>query len=95
VTDVDHDLVTRLLADESLSYREIARRAGCSDWSVRAIAKGLDGDARPMKACRSRSEDAVIEEDSTVSGWIVLGILVAGFAFMIWAGTRWPPPRDL
>jgi DNA-binding Lrp family transcriptional regulator len=42
---VDRDLVERLLQDESLSFREIARRADCSDWSVRSIARDLAGGA--------------------------------------------------
>ena len=39
---VNRALVVELLSDGSLSYREIARRAACSDFSVRAIARSID-----------------------------------------------------
>jgi hypothetical protein len=39
---VNRDLIVQLLADTTLPYREIARQADCSDWTVRSIAKQLD-----------------------------------------------------
>ena len=54
---VNHALVAELLADESLSYKEIARQASCSDFSVRTIARKLSGDDRPMKTPRIKSDN--------------------------------------
>jgi hypothetical protein len=49
---VNRALVEELLADESLSYKEIARQADCSDWSVRSIDRERSG-GPPMKTPRS------------------------------------------
>lgn len=88
---VDRDLVERLLEDESLSYREIARRAGCSDWTIRNIARRLYGDPTPMKRPRSRSSS---EEASGTAGWGVLFGMAALFGGLIWfASRRAPPPQ--
>lgn len=46
----DRERIGELLQDESLSYREIAREAGCGDWTVRRIARDLDGGETPMKS---------------------------------------------
>jgi hypothetical protein len=48
---VNRALVEELLADESLSYKEIARQADCSDWSVRSIDRERSG-GPPMKTPR-------------------------------------------
>jgi hypothetical protein len=76
---VDHELVAQLLADESLSYREIARRANCSDFSVRAIARQLDADV---------SEDVDTSDPLGALEWCaVLGVgalIVAGLLFAAW-----------
>ena len=68
--NVDRYLVERLLQDENLSYREVARRAGCSDWIVRRIARQLTGDHRPMKLGSRNAE-------SSGGGWILLAMLAA------------------
>lgn len=82
---VDHGLVEDLLRDESLSYREIARRANCSDWSVRAIARQLD-DAK--RGCGPPAEAL------TARDWaICAGIVVAIFGG-IWFLWRRLPPMD-
>lgn len=46
---VDHARVEALLREGGLSFREIARQAACSDFSVRKIARGRNGDNRPMR----------------------------------------------
>jgi hypothetical protein len=82
---VDRELVIQLLQDESLSFREIARRAKCSDWSVRSIASEFDGD-------RS-SDDATSDPSSPLGCAIVAGIallIVSGLCFASWR----MPPRD-
>jgi hypothetical protein len=83
---VDRALVAELLADESLSYREIARRAQCSDWSVRSIARELaDG----------QSTVSHLQEESLTPGeWgIFAGITLVIFGVLWWA-SRWFPPPD-
>ena len=77
---VDRDLVAHLLQDETLSFREIARRAGCSDWSVRSIARSLEpyyeGSAEPM----------------TPGQWVVVGgIFALVLGAMCFAAWRNPP----
>lgn len=82
---VDRQLVQRLLQDESLSFREIARRANCSDWSVRSIARDLDGD---------HSRDTAPTEPLTLSGCAV-GIGVAILVFGgLWLVAKRPPPSS-
>jgi hypothetical protein len=82
-TTVDRELVLRLLQDETLSFREIARRANCSDWSVRSIAREFDG---PYW-----SDDAQNEPLTAAQCWIVAGVfalVVGGMCFAVW---RMPP----
>jgi hypothetical protein len=80
-TTVDRALVLRLLLDESLSYREIARRANCSDWSVRFIAREVDAD---------RLTDDLAEpcEPLTATEWWIFGgivvLIVGGVCFAAW-----------
>lgn len=83
---VDRALVVELLADESLSYREISRRAQCSDWTVRSIARELADSQSPAK-----HPD---REPLTFAEWsIVGGITVLIFAALWWA-SRWCPPPN-
>lgn len=84
MSSVDRAFVEQLLEDQSLSYREIARRAGCSDWSVRAIARERSGDARPMKS--DRENDAA---PGTV-GWGISLVVFALFVLLILVGSRGP-----
>jgi hypothetical protein len=76
---IDRALVTSLLADQSLSYREIARLADCSDWSVRSIARQLDHDG---------TEEVPNPEPLTAfEWWVVLGVgalVIAGLSFAAW-----------
>ncbi len=84
-TTVDRALVRHLLLDQSLSYREIARRANCSDWSVRSIAHEFDADrfTDPAEPC----DPLTATEWSVIAGIAVL--LVGGMCFAAW---RMPPP---
>ncbi len=82
---VDRELVLRLLQDDSLSFREIARRANCSDWSVRSISRELDG--------AYSSDGAQSEPLTPTQWWIVAGIMalvVGGMCFAVWQ----MPPLD-
>lgn len=84
---VDRELVERLLQDESLSYREIARRADCSDFSVRAISRELGA---------SYSGDSTnVESEPFTAGdwWICISIMAAIFGG-IWLAARYFPPSD-
>ena len=91
MTPAEFARIEEALQDGARSYRSIARDYGVSDWLVRKIARELDGDPRPMKRRRSRSPEAPAEETSPVIGWLVLGGIVVGVAFVIWAGARCGP----
>lgn len=91
----DRDEIEELLQDPSLSCRAISRATGYSDWTIRKIARELDGDLRPMKQRRSQIEEPAIEEASEVSGWLVFGIIAAGLVLVICASARWTPPPEL
>lgn len=95
MSDVDRERIAELLQDPSLSYRAIGRELGISDWTIRKIARELDGDSRPMRQRRTRSKETPPDEVSPVTGWLVFGGIVTFFVIAIWAGTRWPPPSDL
>jgi hypothetical protein len=92
VRPADRDRIAELLQDPSLSYRAIGRQLGISDWTIRRVARELDGDCRPMKQQRCRPEES-IEEPSAFSSWLISGIVAAGLALAIWAGARWAPPE--
>lgn len=85
---VDRVLVEELLADGCLSYREIGRRAQCSDFAVRAIARQLSGDLRPMKSAR-RSHDN--EEPLSASGWATIAGMAVVLLGLLWWVARRPP----
>ncbi len=87
---VDRALVEALLEDGSFSYREIARRAGCSDWAVRQSARELAGDDRSMKN-PSRSRDDGCDEPLGFGGWAVFVGVCAAFAGLVWRAARRPP----
>jgi len=81
---VDRELVMRLLQDDSLSFREIARRANCSDWSVRSIARDLDGNG---------SSDSATSEPLTLSGCAVgIGVAILIFGGLWLVARRRPLP---
>jgi hypothetical protein len=94
VNPADRQRIEQLLDDPSFSCRAIARETGYSDWTIRKIARELDGDLRPMRQRRSRS-DEVPPEVSSVTGWLVFGGFVAAIVLATWAGSRWAPPPDL
>ncbi|MCL5258700.1 MAG: helix-turn-helix domain-containing protein [Firmicutes bacterium] len=90
---VDRALIERLLENNSLSYREIARRAGCSDWSARSIARHLNNDPRPMKArCYEPDDDS--DESWGLGGWIIIAGLGAAVIGALWWGMRGMPPPE-
>jgi hypothetical protein len=83
---VDRAFVEELLADETLPYREVARRAGCSDWSVRSIDRQRSG-GPPMKTPRSRrqvKESQYDENPQPLTGtektiaWSVVALIIVG-----------------
>ena len=78
---VDRAFVQELLEDESLSYREIARQAGCSDWTVRSIARGDD---RPMKRAGGFEGDA----ETTPAGWVPFVVIAAVLVALTCLGIR-------
>lgn len=82
-------IVEMLLEDPPRSYRAVSRATGYSDWTIRKIARDLDGDPRPMKQRRSRSGELPNEEISPWTGWLVFGSVVGFLALATWAGVRW------
>lgn len=82
---VDRERVAQLLQDESLSFREIARRAHCSDFSVRSIARELASDY-------PADDDTMQSEPLTATEWWIFGgivaLIVGGVCFAAW---RMPP----
>ena len=77
------DRVKALLADKQLSYRAIAREVGCSDWTVRRIAR--DQDWHPMKTH---------DETVGVATWVGLAVTVAAIGLRVWMRLRECPPRE-
>jgi len=78
-------LVEDLLQDRTLSYREIARRAACSDFSVRSIARELNA---------SNGVDKTPIEPLTLREWGILAAVVAVIFGGIWLLSRQLPPLD-
>jgi hypothetical protein len=77
------DRVKALLANKQLSYRAIAREVGCSDWTVRRIAR--DQDWSPMKSAH--------DEIVGVATWVGLAATVAAIGLTVWVRlhVRLPP----
>lgn len=83
---VNRDFVANLLQDGSLSYREIARRANCSDWSVRAIAREMDAGYSG-----SATDGASPDEPLTALEWAIFGgIVILVFGGIWFAASRTP-----
>jgi hypothetical protein len=83
-----------LLQDPAPSCRAVSRMTGISDWSIRKIARELDGDPRPMRRSHSERPDQSDDDALPMTGWVVLVVVVGCFAMMIWAGARWTPPPE-
>lgn len=96
MTPSDRVRIAELLQDEKRSFRSIGREFGVSDWTVRRIARELDGDPRPMKQRRSYSYETPDEsgEMSPAVSWLMFGGFVAVLGLSIWAGFRWAPSLD-
>lgn len=91
---VDRDQVQRLLEqDKGRSFRSIARELGCSDWTVRSIARRVNSDPRPMKQRRSIPHDDA--DPSGIAGLGVLAGLVALFGGLIWLMVRAARPPEI
>jgi hypothetical protein len=81
-TRVNRALVKELLDDPDLSYREISRRANCSDYSVRSIAREY----------LARNDAAGSGEPLTPRDWCIFtGIAIVFFGGMWFLGRRLPP----
>lgn len=91
---VDRARIMELLRDETLSFRAISREVGCSDWTVRAIARELAGDARPMKRARCKYQNDC-PEPLGLAGWGIFVGIVAAFAIAFWFGTRGISPPEM
>ncbi|HET6274548.1 MAG TPA: hypothetical protein VFE16_01255 [Candidatus Cybelea sp.] len=94
MTPADRELIGELLQDPERSYRSIARETGYSDWTIRKIARELDGDPRPLKRERSPPPDQNGDE-SAIAGWIGLAAFVAIIGLTIWVGLRGIPPPEM
>lgn len=93
MSDEERARIAELLRDDGLSYREIARRTGFSDFTIRAVARKLTGDDRPMKRSRHERED---ESDGPLGfiGWATLAGIGGLFIGAVWLLGRWMPPPD-
>ena len=78
------DRVKALLTDEKLSYRAIAREVGCSDWTVRRIAR--EQEWGPMKSSH--------DETVGVATWVGLAVTVAAIGLRVWMRLRESPPTE-
>jgi hypothetical protein len=81
---VNRTLVEQLLADESRSYRDIARMAGCSDYSVRSIARRPgsweQATTEPPAQRRTRpTPEPEADEEPEGADWFSIGVVVALF----------------
>lgn len=83
-------IVDMLLEDPPPSCRAVSRATGYSDWTIRKIARELDGDPRPMRQQHSQPHEPP-EELSALTAWIVFGGFIALIALAIWTGVRWSP----
>lgn len=99
---VDYALLDELLADESLSLKECARRAGCSDWSARRRYRELSGDDRAMKTPRvqryadereSSEPPRPLTTTETAIAWSVVALIVIGVVALGWYVRRDDFPR--
>jgi hypothetical protein len=84
-----------LLQDPAPSCRAVSRATGYSDWTIRKIARELNGDPRPMRQPRCYSTPEVAADISPLTGWLVFGGLIAGLALTVWAGARHLPPPEI
>lgn len=89
----DRQRIAELLRDESRSFRSIAREIGISDWTVRRVARELDGDPRPMKSSAREIPD-YDRDGSEAGGWIGLAMFVGFIALVVWFALRGLPPPE-
>lgn len=97
---VNYALLDELLADESLSLRQCAERAGCSDWSARQRYRQLSGDDRPMKSShrdtyvsRAESQDVqTLTGTEMAIAWSVAVLFFIGFVVVSWYANRSDSP---
>jgi hypothetical protein len=82
-----------LLEDPPLSCRAVSRATGYSDWTIRKIARELEGDPRPMRGARASGD--LPGEVAAGSGWLIVGGIIIGVALLIWIGVRRMPPPEL
>jgi hypothetical protein len=98
VKRVDRIQVKGFLQDPTLSYREIARRTGHSDWSVRRVARELDGHPHSMNStrCASTTVRAAASDESDhstwVTGWLIVVAITALCGLGLWRARRWDIP---
>ncbi len=90
----DRETIEALLQDPARSYRSISTETGYSDWTIRKIARELNGDPRPMKRER-REASGQSCEGSSIAGWIGLAAAVAVVGLAIWLGARGMPPSEM
>ncbi len=98
---VNYDLLDELLADESLSLRQCAERAGCSDWSARQRYRRLCGDDRPMKtpaldryqASGASQDEQPLTGAETAIAWSTAILFFVGLIAVSWYVRRDDYPR--
>jgi hypothetical protein len=100
---VNYGLLDELIADPTLSHRQRAEIAGCSDWSARQRYRQLCGDDRPMKTRRNRRNGRADVSESQgrlpltgaeqAIAWSVVALFVIGIVALGWYARRddFPP----
>jgi hypothetical protein len=91
VRRVDHAFIEQLLSEQlendRPNFREVARLADCSDWTVRAIWRRMSDDPRPMKGA-SRPREI---ENSSLADWLVVACIAAPLVAAVWFAPRRSP----
>ena len=88
MSSIDRAHIEGLLADEHLSYRAIADLVGCSDWTVRKVARELAGDERPMKSARNAPVTSGVPCERASSGWLLVIMFALGLAAIVGIALR-------
>ena len=104
MSPADRARIAELLQDESLSFREIARRCGYSDHTVRRIWREITHDPRPIRNTRSNqqreraepffAQPLDSEELPPAAGWVIYGAGAILLTLMVWAYLRQTPPES-
>jgi len=92
MSPADRARIAELLQDESLSFREIARRCGYSDHTVRRIWREITHDPRPIRNNRGFQPSENTESHPSAAGAVAVASLIGLLIIAAWAFMRQMPP---